>query len=164
MTLDHKGLLPSMRKFFKNPFKKPHKEKSHKIDEIVPEDDKSHFKYFWRFYADNETYLVPIDHEQFEKGIYDKTLLFDIISGRQNKVLNHDYTEIETDFLQLENIIKERFREYLIREGIGGIVLEEDVKKRAYQYYHPNRDHGGYHEDLKLKKVDDGTFINNGYR
>jgi len=43
-------------------------------------------------------------------------------------------------------------------------ITEEDKKKRDYQYFHPNREFNGHMESLKLKKVDDGTFINNGYR
>ena len=34
--------------------------------------DKSHFKYFWKFMAENETFLVPFDHEAFDTGIIDK--------------------------------------------------------------------------------------------
>lgn len=31
-------------------------------------------------------------------------------------------------------------------------------------YFHPNREFSGQQEDWKLKKVDDGNFIDNGYR
>ena len=31
-------------------------------------------------------------------------------------------------------------------------------------YFHPNREFSGKLESLKLKKVDDGTYIDNGYR
>ena len=41
---------------------------------------------------------------------------------------------------------------------------KEDTKKRAYSYYDANREFSGKFEDLKLKKVDDGTFVDNGYR
>jgi hypothetical protein len=44
------------------------------------------------------------------------------------------------------------------------MVLEEDRKRRAYSYFHPNREFSGKIEDLKLKKIDDGTFSDNGYR
>lgn len=42
--------------------------------------------------ADNETFLVPYDHEAFETAIIDKQLLFDIINGRQNKILDFDFS------------------------------------------------------------------------
>jgi hypothetical protein len=44
------------------------------------------------------------------------------------------------------------------------IVTEDDKKRREYQYFRPNREFSGKMEDLKLKKIDDGTFIDNGYR
>lgn len=37
-------------------------------------------------------------------------------------------------------------------------------KKRAYQYYHPNRDFADDLDFLQLKKVDNGEFWDNGYR
>lgn len=48
----------------------------------MPDDDKDNFKYFWKFIADNEIYLIPIDHSEFEKSNIDKKLLYDIINGR----------------------------------------------------------------------------------
>jgi hypothetical protein len=44
------------------------------------------------------------------------------------------------------------------------IITDEDQKKRDYMYFHPNREFSGKLESLKLKKVDDGTYIDNGYR
>jgi len=41
---------------------------------------------------------------------------------------------------------------------------EKDKKIRKYMYYEPNREFSGLWEDQKLKKVDDGTFTDNGYR
>lgn len=29
------------------------------------EQDKNNFKYFWKFMAENETFLIPHDHENF---------------------------------------------------------------------------------------------------
>ena len=43
-------------------------------------------------------------------------------------------------------------------------VTETQKKKRAYQYYLPNRDFGDDLEHLTVKKVDNGEFWNNGYR
>ena len=42
--------------------------------------------------------------------------------------------------------------------------LKEQTLQREYSYFHPNREYSGNFEDQKLKKVDDGTFIDNGYR
>ncbi len=43
-------------------------------------------------------------------------------------------------------------------------VDEEQKLQRKYSYYEPNREFTGKREDLKLKKIDDGTFVDNGYR
>lgn len=43
-------------------------------------------------------------------------------------------------------------------------MTETEKKKRAYQYYLPNRDYGDDLENLTVKKVDNGEFWNNGYR
>ena len=40
----------------------------------------------------------------------------------------------------------------------------EAALQRKYSYYEPNREFTGKREDLKLKKIDDGTFVDNGYR
>jgi len=41
---------------------------------------------------------------------------------------------------------------------------EEKELQRKYSFYEPNREFTGKREDLKLKKIDDGTFTDNGYR
>ena len=82
--------------------------------------------------ADNETYLIPIDHADFNLGAVDKQLIFDIICGKQNKILTYDYKELEETYEHIENLMKERFRDYIQREHIQGVVLEEDEKKRKY--------------------------------
>lgn len=45
-----------------------------------------------------------------------------------------------------------------------GLVTERDKLMREYSYFEPNREFSGKQEDQKWKKVDDGTFIDNGYR
>ena len=36
--------------------------------------------------------------------------------------------------------------------------------QRKYSYFYPNREFSGDWEAVKLKKIDDGTFTDNGYR
>lgn len=132
-------------------------------EESSKEREKSNFKYFWKFAADNETFLVPHDHEYFENAVIDKQLLFDIINGRQNKVLDFDYSKKEAEYDELRIMLEERYKEIAERYG-DRIVTEEDQKRRDYMYFEPNREFSGKMESLKLKKVDDGTFIDNGYR
>lgn len=43
-------------------------------------------------------------------------------------------------------------------------VSKEMKLQREYSYYIPNREYSGKMEDTKLKKIDDGTFVDNGYR
>jgi hypothetical protein len=43
-------------------------------------------------------------------------------------------------------------------------VSNEMKLQREYSYYYPNREYSGRMEDVKIKKVDDGTFVDNGYR
>lgn len=45
--------------------------------------------------AENDTFLIPIDHDKFDESCMDKDLLFDLINGRQNRVLNKDFTIFE---------------------------------------------------------------------
>lgn len=41
----------------------------------------------------------------------DKQLLFDIINGRQNKVMNFDFSEAEEVYSFFSKILQERYRE-----------------------------------------------------
>ena len=106
---------------------------------------------------------MPHDHEAFESGIIDKQLLLDLINGRQNRVLSFDFSAKEEEYEFLKNALQERYQEIAERHGERE-VTEEEKKKRSYMYFHPNREFSGKLESLKLKKVDDGTFIDNGYR
>jgi hypothetical protein len=38
----------------------------------IKEDEKNKFKYFWRFMAANESFLIPIDHENFKDMVVDE--------------------------------------------------------------------------------------------
>ena len=45
------------------------KDNANKEQGTLPEKeerDRNNFKYFWKFAADNETFLIPIDHENFD--------------------------------------------------------------------------------------------------
>jgi hypothetical protein len=48
----------------------------------VPEDDKNTFKHFASFMADNETFLIPLDNDNFKKSVITEELLNHIIHGR----------------------------------------------------------------------------------
>lgn len=61
--------------------------------------------------ADNETFLIPIDHEKFSDGVLDKQLLFDIINGKLNKILEYDYSQKEEEYEFLRSLLLERYRD-----------------------------------------------------
>ena len=89
--------------------------------------------------------------------------MFDIVNGRQNRVLKHDFTEAQSHYDGIMNIVIDRYKEIAEKQD-EKLLTEEDQKKRSYMYYRPNREFTGVRESLKLKKVDDGTFVDNGYR
>ena len=113
--------------------------------------------------ANNETFVVSVDHDMFFNGTFDDVLLRDIIKGKQSSVLNHDFSlqEKRNEFMKKlqQDTIKEIFR-----QNGEFYETEEDKLKREYQYYRPNREFSDKRENMKLKKVDDGNFIDNGYR
>jgi hypothetical protein len=47
----------------------------------------------------------------------DKQLLYDIINGRMNRVLNFDFTPKEEEYEELQYMLEERFREISMRQG-----------------------------------------------
>lgn len=69
----------------------------------------------------------------------------------------------EEQYEYLRHVLNEHYQEKAEKLG-DTIITEEDEKRRKYMYFHPNREFSGKLESLKLKKVDDGTFIDNGYR
>ena len=81
--------------------------------------------------AENETFLIPHDHENFNAGVIDKQLLLDIINGRQNKVLDYDFSQKEEEYEYLRNILTDRYKEIADRYG-DTIVTEDEKKENRY--------------------------------
>lgn len=67
-----------MRKARKNIANQVEEEKKNK---------QSNYRYFHKFLADNETYLVATDHEDHDKFVINDELLQYIVRGNQRKVL-----------------------------------------------------------------------------
>lgn len=86
-----------------------------------------------------------------------------MINGRQNKVQSFDFSEKEQEYEYHKQQLEARFGQMMERYG-DRWISEEEQTKREYQYFIPNREFSGKMEDMKLKKLDDGTFIDNGYR
>lgn len=113
--------------------------------------------------AANEVYLVAYDHPNHNEFVVNDDLLMMVIKGQQTKVL-------EFDFKEGQNIVKKLVAEELAE--VKAILdfkqiphnFEEDRLQREYSYFYPNREFTGKYENEKFKKVDDGTFVDNGYR
>ena len=68
-------------------------------------------------------------------------------------------TKKEQEVLEKERDIKE----IMDFKGVAFNDKESELQ-RKYSYYMPNREFSGKFESVKLKRIDDGTFVDNGYR
>ena len=149
VTMDNAGLLPSFAKYMR----------STESDEEA----KDNFRFFHKFMANNEIYLVAKDHSAHREFCPSDALLMSVIKAKQKAVLDFDFSEMEAEAEK-----KMRERDEVIREILDfkqvDYIDKEAQKRRAYSPYHPNREFEGNKEHMKLKKIDDGTFVDNGYR
>lgn len=67
----------------------------HKSGEHYFDNNKNSFKYFWKFMANNESFLIPIDHQNFSMSSVSTDLLFDVINGREAKIMSLDFSTLE---------------------------------------------------------------------
>lgn len=151
LTMKHYGLLPSLAKLVQRFTTYNH--------ETIDGD----FSKFHKFMANNQVYLLSKDHPDHALFTVNEGLLDDIIHGKQKRIFEYDFSEEDrqksVQFKEMEDEIKR------VMEFKGeGYVTQEDKLKREYSYYWPNREFSGSMEDVKLKKIDDGTFVDNGYR
>ena len=124
---------------------------------------KNNFRYFYKFMANNEVYLVPRDHEKHDSVCISDQLLKSIMNANQKEVFDYDFTEVEQKSQKEHTERNEELREILEFKGVAHFDEEMDLR-RKYSYYEPNREFSGKKEDQKLKRIDDGTFVDNGYR
>ena len=78
-------------------------------------------------------------------------------------MLEFDYTEVEkqtSDALEYHRELYEEVMEFKQME----FYSPKNELRRKYSYMEPNREFSGNFELQKFKKVDDGTFVDNGYR
>ena len=99
MSFDVIGVPPSINKlmYFSQKIMEKSDTASDVKSENVPEKDKNTYKHFVSFMADNQTYLIPLDNENFKKSVITETLMNHIIHGRQKEVLAYDYSELEAE-------------------------------------------------------------------
>ncbi len=148
ITKDNFGMLPSIAKFYS--------------DKAKP-DEKGHFRYFYKFMASNEIYLVAKDHPDHEKNCTSEELLMMIMKGQQMKVLDFDYSEEEKAKAEVHRLQTQEIRDIMEFKQLAWNDEEKNLQ-REYSYFSPNREFSGKFENEKMKKVDDGTFTDNGYR
>jgi len=122
----------------------------------------SRFRYFHKFSFNGRSLYISKDHKDSSENIKDEDLLLALMQGNLHRIYNYDYTEMEKEGDKLMTEIEEELRQDAKRRG-KTYYSENDKKKKEYMDYYPNRDFYTS-EELKLKKFDDGTFIDNGYR
>jgi len=113
--------------------------------------------------AHNEVYLVAKDHEKHASACTSDELLLAILNANQRAVFDHDFTQVEKAAHDQRVHNEEVIKEIMTFKGVQ-YDDEHSQLQRKYSYYEPNREFTGKREDLKLKRIDDGTFIDNGYR
>ena len=63
----------------------------------MPAADKDTFKHFTAFMANNRTFLIPMDSENFDKSVITEDLLHHVMHGRQRAILRYDFTAMEEE-------------------------------------------------------------------
>jgi hypothetical protein len=147
VTQQNFGLLPSFALFFGR----------------NQTEEKGAFRFFYKFMADNEVYLIPYDHPNHKDHCFSDELLMAVLKGQQKKIFEFDFTEQQQVLMQ--QAVKER-EDYKQIAEFKQLAWTDPIAalEREYSYFHPNREFSGKQEIEKFKKVDDGTFVDNGYR
>lgn len=81
VLLDNYGLLPSLGRTLR------------KRESVDLATEKNNFRYFLKFVANNESFLVAVDHEGHDKFCLNNELLHAIIQGKQKFVMEYDYSK-----------------------------------------------------------------------
>ena len=84
LSFDYTGMLPSLNKLmaFSSKYLDNDPSKGDAKSSLVPEGDKNTFKFFASFMAEDQTYLIPMDNDNFKKSVITEELLNHIIHGR----------------------------------------------------------------------------------
>jgi hypothetical protein len=61
--------------------------------------------------AANETFLIPIDHENYEDSMLDESLVFDLINGRQKAILKRDFSVLEEGMKKIKEDLDDYIKE-----------------------------------------------------
>ena len=84
MSFDYTGMLPSLNKLmaFSSKYLDGDNTTQDAQSSLVPDNDKNTFKFFASFMAEDQTYLIPMDNDNFKKSVITEELLNHIIHGR----------------------------------------------------------------------------------
>ena len=74
--------------------------------------EKDTFKHFVSFMANNETFVIPMDNENFKKSVIAEELMNHIIHGRQKGVMQYDYSALEAEGERLDSNLQEVLEMY----------------------------------------------------
>ena len=165
LSFDYTGLPPSISKIIS--LSNTYLEKDDKgnvISDSVKAEDKDTYKHFLAFMAKDVNYLIPVDGNNFKESVIAEELLNHIVHGRQRAVLNFNYSKLEEENERLDENFQEFLEMHDDQHQEADFVTRNTLKRRAYSYYHPNRDYGDHLEHLQVKKVDNEEFWDNGYR
>lgn len=88
MSFEYLGLPPSVMKIIKL------------SNSYLPESsdkavEKDTFKHFVSFMAKNETFLVPLDNQNFKRSVISEELMNHVMHGRQKDIQAYDFSELE---------------------------------------------------------------------
>ena len=111
MSFDVVGVPPSINKMMalSQSLLDTDKQTGDAMSSSVPEKDKNTYKHFVSFMVNNNSYLIPLDNENFSKSVIAESLMNHIIHGRQRDVLRYDFSELEAEGQRFE----ENFMEVL---------------------------------------------------
>ena len=118
ITFDNYGLLPSVARYMQRDNRPKENQENQDSEENKEEEkeenivkSKNNYRYFYKFMANNEVYLVPRDHEKHDEVCVSNDLLLAIMKAKQQSVFDYDFTEIENkthaEIVQKRSEIKE---------------------------------------------------------
>ena len=113
VTMDNYGLFPSIAQYI-------HRAKTSGVEDS----SKNNFRYFHRFIANNEVYLVPRDHDQHTSVCISDDLLHAIMNANQKAVFDYDFTEAEQKSHERQVKHNEDMKEILEFKGVAHVDEE----------------------------------------
>lgn len=118
LNMKHYGLLPGLAKlltYYSSYDKQPSTEQ-------IPQEGE--FRFFHKFMANNQVFLLSKDHPEHSKYCINEGLLDDIIHGRQTKIFQYNFTEEERQKAKQFKEFEEEMKRVLDFKGVGYTTQE----------------------------------------